>query len=168
MPLMQLNVVDLPAPFGPMKPRISSSWTAKERSSTAVMPPKFLVRSDITRMPSFGPSSSLHSGGASGSALIVVTSEEVAVIVQNLCERSHHLAAVGRHVCVLAGPVSETSATEDDAAQEAARQNVHEQQRHQREQQEVHFRDGRPQHGDSEVQLAEEVPGDDEEDAAGR
>src|SRR6056297_2329579 len=113
MPLMQLNVVDLPAPFGPMKPRISSSWTAKERSSTAVMPPNSLVSSDITRMPSFGPSSSLHSGGASGSALIVVTSEEIAIVVQNLCERIHHLAAVRRHVFFLAEPVSNASATDD-------------------------------------------------------
>ena len=38
-PRMQLNSVDLPEPFGPIRPRISPSRTSKETPSTARMPP---------------------------------------------------------------------------------------------------------------------------------
>src|SRR4030095_1606196 len=37
---ISLNSVDLPAPFGPITERISSSCTAKLTSSTATSPPK--------------------------------------------------------------------------------------------------------------------------------
>ena len=40
--IMRISV-DLPAPFGPSKPKISSSFTLKETSSTAVNSPYFLT-----------------------------------------------------------------------------------------------------------------------------
>src|SRR5215468_3760328 len=42
-PAIMLNVVLLPEPFGPIKPRISPSATAKPTFDTAVKPPKRLV-----------------------------------------------------------------------------------------------------------------------------
>ena len=42
-PRMQLNRVDLPQPFGPIRPRISPSRTSNETPSTALMPPKFFL-----------------------------------------------------------------------------------------------------------------------------
>src|SRR5690348_3814938 len=44
-PLIRLNTVDLPAPFGPIKPRISPSFTVNVSSPTACSPPKRLPRS---------------------------------------------------------------------------------------------------------------------------
>ena len=41
---MQLKVVLFPEPFGPMRPRISPSSTAKDTSLTAKKPPNFFVR----------------------------------------------------------------------------------------------------------------------------
>ena len=41
---MQLKIVLLPEPFGPMRPRISPSSTAKETSLTAEKPPNLFVR----------------------------------------------------------------------------------------------------------------------------
>ena len=43
MPAMQLKIVLLPDPFGPMRPRISPSETSNDTSLTAVKPPKRLV-----------------------------------------------------------------------------------------------------------------------------
>ena len=40
--IIRINV-DLPAPFGPSRPKISPSFTKKETSSTAVNPPNFLT-----------------------------------------------------------------------------------------------------------------------------
>src|SRR4051812_200601 len=40
---MRLNVVLLPEPLGPIRPRISPSASSKETLLTAVKPPKFLV-----------------------------------------------------------------------------------------------------------------------------
>jgi hypothetical protein len=37
-------VVDLPAPFGPRKPRTSPRWTVKETSFTATFGPNVFVR----------------------------------------------------------------------------------------------------------------------------
>src|SRR4051794_1141873 len=42
-PVRQLKKVDLPAPFGPMRPRISPAFTATEAESTALKAPKTLV-----------------------------------------------------------------------------------------------------------------------------
>src|SRR6516164_90266 len=42
-PLIRLNKVDLPAPFGPISPRISPSRMAKDRLCTARSPPKRLL-----------------------------------------------------------------------------------------------------------------------------
>src|SRR5438067_187761 len=41
---MQLKVVLLPEPFGPIRPRISPSFTSKETSFTARRAPNLLVR----------------------------------------------------------------------------------------------------------------------------
>src|SRR5256885_16424618 len=43
---MQLKVVLLPDPFGPIRPRISPSFTSKETSFTARRAPNLLVRPD--------------------------------------------------------------------------------------------------------------------------
>ena len=42
-------MVVLPAPFGPIRPRISSWWTVKVTSVTALIPPNRLVRPDTSR-----------------------------------------------------------------------------------------------------------------------
>src|SRR5689334_19707042 len=42
-PAMRLNMVVLPAPFGPMMPKISRSFTSKVTSRTAARPPKNFV-----------------------------------------------------------------------------------------------------------------------------
>src|ERR1700761_3441603 len=42
-PVRQLKKVDLPAPFGPISPRMSPSSTETEASSTALKAPKALV-----------------------------------------------------------------------------------------------------------------------------
>src|SRR4051794_29312743 len=42
-PLIRLNTVDLPAPLGPMRPRISPSSTLNVRLETASRPPKRLL-----------------------------------------------------------------------------------------------------------------------------
>ena len=42
-PAMMLNRVDLPAPFGPIRPVIDPAATVSEQSSTAVRPPNRFV-----------------------------------------------------------------------------------------------------------------------------
>src|SRR3954463_14368392 len=49
---MQLNIVVLPAPFGPIRPRISPPFRANETPSSATMPPK---RNAISRISSSAP-----------------------------------------------------------------------------------------------------------------
>ena len=49
MPAMQLKVVLLPEPFGPIRPRISPSLTSNETFETAVKPPNILVRPETDR-----------------------------------------------------------------------------------------------------------------------
>ena len=49
MPAMQLNVVLLPEPFGPMSPRISPSSTSNDTFDTAVKPSNILVRPETVR-----------------------------------------------------------------------------------------------------------------------
>src|SRR5262245_27045671 len=49
MPAMQLKVVLLPEPFGPMRPKISPSLTSKDTLETAVKPPNVLVRPETVR-----------------------------------------------------------------------------------------------------------------------
>ena len=46
---MQLNIVVLPEPFGPINPRISPSATSKDTSLSAVNPPKRLTAPDTAR-----------------------------------------------------------------------------------------------------------------------
>ncbi len=41
--VIRLNIVVLPAPFGPIRPAISPSLTSNETSSTATMPPNVRV-----------------------------------------------------------------------------------------------------------------------------
>src|SRR6266508_6243008 len=48
-PVIRLNTVVLPAPLGPMSPRISPASTVKEKRSTARSPPKSRVRSLTVR-----------------------------------------------------------------------------------------------------------------------
>src|SRR5882724_954104 len=47
---MQLKVVLLPDPFGPIRPRISPSLTSKDTSLTARRAPNLLVRPDTVSM----------------------------------------------------------------------------------------------------------------------
>src|SRR5215217_2666576 len=47
-PASMRMVVDLPAPLGPRKPSTSPRSTVKETSSTAVKPPKRLVKRSIS------------------------------------------------------------------------------------------------------------------------
>src|SRR3954471_17880104 len=51
-PLIRLNTVDLPAPLGPMRPRISPSSTLNVRWETASSPPKRLL-SAVTSSTAF-------------------------------------------------------------------------------------------------------------------
>src|SRR3954465_11799545 len=57
MPLMQLKVVVLPAPFGPISPQICRSSTSKETPATAVTPPKRTTtsRTSSNAIPSATP-----------------------------------------------------------------------------------------------------------------
>src|SRR5712671_6266959 len=50
MPVMALNTVVLPAPFGPMTDTISLAGTFRSRALTAVSPPKRTVSLLISRM----------------------------------------------------------------------------------------------------------------------
>ena len=49
MPAMQLKIVLLPEPFGPIRPRISPSSTSNETLETAVKPSNILVRPETER-----------------------------------------------------------------------------------------------------------------------
>ena len=46
--VIRLNKVDLPAPFGPISPRISPSLTPIEMSALARMPPKRTVSASVS------------------------------------------------------------------------------------------------------------------------
>src|ERR1700710_610009 len=48
-PVRQLNNVDLPAPFGPIRPRISPCSSVTEAASTALKLPKAFVRARASR-----------------------------------------------------------------------------------------------------------------------
>ena len=54
---MRSKIVVLPAPFGPIKPRISPSRSVKLASSTARMPPKVLVMARTSSTTGFSASS---------------------------------------------------------------------------------------------------------------
>src|SRR5215475_829805 len=49
MPAMQLKIVLLPEPFGPISPRISPSSTRNDTFDTAVKPLNFLVKPETVR-----------------------------------------------------------------------------------------------------------------------
>ena len=49
MPAMQLKVVLLPEPLGPIRPRISPSSTSNDTFETAVKPSNILVRPETVR-----------------------------------------------------------------------------------------------------------------------
>src|SRR5712691_6476892 len=49
MPAMQLKIVLLPDPFGPISPRISPSFTSNDTFDTAVKPSNILVRPETVR-----------------------------------------------------------------------------------------------------------------------
>ena len=49
MPAMQLKIVLLPEPLGPMSPRISPSSTSNDTFETAVKPSNILVRPETAR-----------------------------------------------------------------------------------------------------------------------
>ena len=51
-PEMELKRLLLPAPLGPMRPRISPGWTSKLMSTLAATPPKDLLTFLIRRMGS--------------------------------------------------------------------------------------------------------------------
>jgi hypothetical protein len=51
-PVIIFIVVDLPAPFGPRKPRTSPAATLNDTSSTATSGPNFLTRRLISSIPS--------------------------------------------------------------------------------------------------------------------
>jgi hypothetical protein len=48
MPEIALNNVVFPAPLGPMTAHVSPDWTVIDRPSSAVIPPKRIVRSLIS------------------------------------------------------------------------------------------------------------------------
>src|SRR5215471_13452248 len=62
-PVIMLNRVVFPAPFGPIIPRISLSPSSKLTESTALRPPKFLqrvsTRSTLTTVASNAPGRAL-------------------------------------------------------------------------------------------------------------
>src|SRR6476646_10605239 len=55
MPAMQLKVVLLPEPLGPISPRISPSSTSKDTFDTAVKPSNFFVRPETARSATESP-----------------------------------------------------------------------------------------------------------------
>ncbi len=70
-PEMQLNIVVLPEPLGPMSPRISPSTTSKEMLLSAVKPPKRLTTPDTRSMGvtrGAGPPEGGRAGPAPGPA----------------------------------------------------------------------------------------------------
>ena len=56
-PVIILNRVDLPAPFGPMMPTMPPAGSLKERFSISIRSPKLLVRfsTSMTLLPSRSP-----------------------------------------------------------------------------------------------------------------
>src|SRR5262245_16880136 len=54
MPAMQLKIVLLPEPFGPIRPRIWPSFTSNETFDTAVKPSNILVRPETVRSATRG------------------------------------------------------------------------------------------------------------------
>src|SRR6266498_2693131 len=67
-PEIRLNIVLLPAPFGPMRPRISPHRIENDRSLTATSPPNSLrARRALSSGPSPEGFDLASSGGASGS-----------------------------------------------------------------------------------------------------
>ena len=62
---MQLNIVVLPEPFGPISPRISPSATSKETRLSALKPPNCLVTS-ATRSIGVMPGGDAPGTGRSG------------------------------------------------------------------------------------------------------
>src|SRR5689334_15676326 len=56
VPLIMPMIVDLPAPLGPISPRISPRFREKFTSPTAVSPPKRMVNSLTRRMSSMSAS----------------------------------------------------------------------------------------------------------------
>src|SRR5258708_2465606 len=61
-PAIRLNVVLLPEPFGPIRPRISPSASWKDTPSTAVTPPKVLVSFETSKNTSGRESVALREG----------------------------------------------------------------------------------------------------------
>src|SRR3954451_2488722 len=66
MPLMQLKVVVLPAPLGPIRPQICRSSTSKETPATAVTPPKRMTMSWTSSRAMRCPLSTNRRAGARG------------------------------------------------------------------------------------------------------
>ena len=95
-PRMQLNSVDLPQPFGPIRPRISPSCTSKETPSTAWMPPKlFLMLADFEDR-GHGAVSSLDFGDRAqrgrrlGAALGQIAVEDAENAGRRIDQQQHH------------------------------------------------------------------------------
>src|SRR3954447_1009782 len=86
---MQLNAVVLPAPLGPIRPTISHSSTLRFRPSTAVRPPKRMVRSRTSSTDT----GALHRA-CPGVAVGVVEGELVAGEPSG--ERTQHLTETAR------------------------------------------------------------------------
>src|SRR3954452_24612747 len=86
---MQLNAVVLPAPFGPIMPTISHSSTVRLIPSTAVRPPKRMVR----LRTSSTDTGALHRAGT-GVCVGVVEGE--LRVGEPACERPDHLTEAAR------------------------------------------------------------------------
>src|SRR5256885_12499763 len=86
---MQLNAVVLPAPFGPIRPTISHSLTARFSPSTAVRPPNRIVMS----LTSSTDIATCQCGGG-GVCVLVVHRELVAR--EPASERPQHLTEAPR------------------------------------------------------------------------
>src|SRR5437764_14565932 len=87
---MQLNAVVLPAPLGPIRPTISHSLTCRSSPSTAVSPPKRIVRSTTSSTDIARP----DQGGRCRVTMLLVHRESVPG--EPAGERSQHLAESAR------------------------------------------------------------------------
>src|SRR5207247_8565346 len=68
-PVRQLKKVDLPAPLGPMIPRISPDGTRRDTFVSAASPPKRTVRASVVKMGDWAVVVDTRTRGALGGAV---------------------------------------------------------------------------------------------------
>src|SRR5262245_47519719 len=106
MPLMQLNTLVLPAPFGPISASNSPRSTLSDRPSSTTRPPKRSVRlsTSSSAIPPPRPAVLLDVAIASplrAAGLAEIEFLDVAVALQLLGGAVEHHAAVLQHVAVI-------------------------------------------------------------------